>query len=101
MVVKAIQTNSVSEIKSLMDQLQQDEILYRVMCTHTSQKNKVIECRHRHTIERDMALLFTAHMLITLWLYIVQTATFLINTLPIKSCLVCLLLRYYMKSSYI
>lgn len=79
-----------------MVQLQQEVILHKVTCPHTFHQNGVVECRHRHIVERGMALLLTAYTPITLWPYAMQTITFLINILLIKFLFSLSLFDFYM-----
>lgn len=43
-----------------------------------------MECHSICIVEKGIALLLTAHMPITLWLYPIQITTFFINILPTK-----------------
>jgi hypothetical protein len=50
-----------------------------VSCPHAHQENRVVERKHRHTVEVVLSLLAQAHMPLNFWDEAFLAATFLIN----------------------
>ena len=57
-------------------------ILYQTSCPHTPEQNGVSERKHRHVVERGLALLYQSHLPLNFWSYAFTTTTYLINRLP-------------------
>jgi hypothetical protein len=59
-------------------------ISHHVACPYVHQQNHVTECKHRHIVKMDLALLANASMPLKYWDQAFLTATHLINRTPSK-----------------
>ena len=62
--------------------LQQHDIIHQISCPYTSQKNGLVERKHKHLIETTITMLSQASMPHTYWSYVVLTTVTLVNSLP-------------------
>lgn len=64
------------------------KILFKILTKSTYpyilEENRVIEYRHRRIIERGLALLLIAHVILSYWPYAISTTTYLMNRVPTK-----------------
>ncbi|KAE8685161.1 hypothetical protein F3Y22_tig00111100pilonHSYRG00126 [Hibiscus syriacus] len=82
--IKSVQSDWGGEFRSLSPLLAKDGIIHRLSCPHTSEQNRVIERKHRHSVE--MALVLLAHITLPMKFlsYAIISAAQLINKLPTK-----------------
>ena len=57
-------------------------ILHQTSCPRTPEQNGVSERKHRHVVEKGLALLYQSHLPLNLWSYAFTITTYLINRLP-------------------
>ena len=80
--LKTFQTDWGGEFRSLKTYFEQNGIIHRLSCPHTSKQNGIIERKHRHIVELGLTLLAQASLPLKYWPDAFSTAVFLINRLP-------------------
>ena len=81
--IKAIQSDWGGEFRSFSILFSNMGIVHRLSCPYTSQQNGRVERKNRHVVEMGLSLLAHSGMPLSYWPYAFQTATYLINHLPI------------------
>lgn len=81
--IKMLQIDGGGEFRALLPHLQKCGIT-RTSCPHTHQQNWSIERKHRHIVEVGLSLLAYASMPQSFWAEAFQTASFLINRMPMS-----------------
>ncbi|XP_019255136.1 PREDICTED: uncharacterized protein LOC109233725 [Nicotiana attenuata] len=83
--VQTIRTDNAFELgscSSYAEFLSSLGISHHTTCSHTSQKNGVVERKHKHLLETARALLFQSKLPTKYWGECILTATYLVNRFP-------------------
>lgn len=85
--VKIIRSDNAKELceGNILKLYNDHGIIHQTSCVDTPQQNGVVERKHRHLLETTRALFFQSNLPIRFWGECVQTATYLINRLPLPS----------------
>jgi transposase InsO family protein len=65
--------------------LRDNDIVHQTTCVSTPEQNGVTERKNRHILEVTRCLLFAMNVPIYLWGEAIQTATYLINKMPLRT----------------
>ncbi|XLU25082.1 hypothetical protein S245_061148, partial [Arachis hypogaea] len=80
--IKIFQSDNAAEYVSLAKDLQVQGIMHRFSCPHEHQQNGSAERKHRHIVEKSLAILAGAGMPMQYWGEAFVMAIHLINRLP-------------------
>lgn len=80
--IKVVQSDWGGEYRSFSQFFQNEGVIFRQSCPHTSVQNGRVERRHRQIVEVGLTLLAQASMPLQYWWDSFQNVVFLINRLP-------------------
>lgn len=80
--LKAIQTDWGGEFRVFTKYLNEQGIIHRLTCPHTSHQNGIVERKHRQIVEMGLTLLAQSHLPHKFWDHSFTAAIHLINRLP-------------------
>ena len=80
--IEAIQYDFGLEFRSFTKILQEQGIIHRLTCPHTSHQNETFDRKHRQIVEMGLALLDKASLPLTFWDHSFTTAISLLNLFP-------------------
>ncbi|KAM0001405.1 putative RNA-directed DNA polymerase [Helianthus debilis subsp. tardiflorus] len=84
--LKNVQTDWGGEFRNLAPFFSSLGINHRRSCPHTSEQNGIVERRHRHVVETGLTLLAQSNTPRRFWSFAFETAVYLINRLPSRTC---------------
>lgn len=80
--IKTIQSDFGGEFRPFIKLLNEQGIVHKLTCPHTSHRNGIVEKKHRQIVEMGITLLAHAYMPMIFWDHIFTTVVYLINRLP-------------------
>lgn len=80
--IKVFQYDYYGQFRPFTKLLNEQGIIHRMTCHHTSHQNGTLERKHRHIMEIGLTLLACALMPIKFWDHSFITATYLMNKHP-------------------
>ena len=85
--VKVLRSDNGTEYtnRAMQDFLRGNGIVHQTTCVNTPEQNGVAERKNRHILEVTRCLLFAMNVPRYLWGEAVQTATYLINRMPLRA----------------
>jgi hypothetical protein len=78
----SVQSDWGGEYHRLHNYSKATSIDHHISCPHTHQQNGLVERKHRHIVDTGLSLLAQAHMPLTYWDEVFNTACYLINRMP-------------------